>query len=251
LPKQIPQLSGFEIEGASEPARVVGGDYFDVVKLSETTLGICIADVVGKSVSAALLMANVQATVRAFAPDSATPAALCSRVNSVLCSQIASGKFVTMFYGVLDAERQTFDYTNAGHLQPILVGADGRAAQLDCSGALLGVFPDWKYETSSVRLSAGDRLLLFTDGITEAATPAGDEFGEQRLTELLRGCGRHSTSETMRRVLSEVKQFCSSQLQDDATLIVISALPPARAGVEREVSGLGCFANHGELAERR
>ena len=102
LPKVIPQVAGFEIDGAWEPARVVGGDYFDVIRLSETKLGICIADVVGKSVSAALLMANVQASVRAFATEATAPSALCSRVNSVLCANIASGKFVTLFYGVLD-----------------------------------------------------------------------------------------------------------------------------------------------------
>ena len=110
LPKGIPQVSGFEIEGAWEPASVVGGDYYDVIKLSETKLGICIADVVGKSVSAALLMANVQASVRAFATDSTAPSALCSRVNSVLCANIATGKFVTLFYAVLDAASGNLHY---------------------------------------------------------------------------------------------------------------------------------------------
>jgi sigma-B regulation protein RsbU (phosphoserine phosphatase) len=221
MPKQIPQLPGFDIAGAWEPARVVGGDYFDVIKLSENKLGICIADVVGKSVSAALLMANVQATVRAFASEAASPAWLCSRVNSVLCNNIATGKFVTLFYGVLDAERHLLKYTNAGHLRPILVKGERPAEPLDNGGALLGVFPEWKYEDSVAQLAPGDRLLLFTDGITEAAKPDGEEFGEQRLVDAATRVAQGSADELKDQLLTEVRGFGDSQLQDDATLIVV------------------------------
>jgi sigma-B regulation protein RsbU (phosphoserine phosphatase) len=222
MPKEIPQVPGFDIAGAWEPARVVGGDYFDVIRLGEGKLGICIADVVGKSVSAALLMANVQATVRAFASDAASPAWLCSRVNSVLCNNIASGKFVTLFYGVLDAEQRTLAYTNAGHLRPILLNGARSVQQLDNGGALLGVFPDWKYEDSVVQLSPGNRLLLFTDGITEAAKPDGEEFGEQGLIDAAIGRLQRSSAELKDHLLTQVKNFCDSQLADDATLIVVS-----------------------------
>ena len=221
MPTQIPQIPGFEITGAWEPARVVGGDYFDVIRLGESNLGICIADVVGKSVSAALLMANVQATVRAFASDAASPSWLCSRVNSVLCNNIASGKFVTLFYGVLDAKRRTLAYTNAGHLRPILVNGSRPVQQLENGGALLGVFPEWKYEDSIAPLAPGDRLLLFTDGITEAAKSDGEEFGEQRLIDTAIRLAKRSSAELKDQLLSEVKGFCDSQLQDDATLIVV------------------------------
>lgn len=225
LPKEIPQVTGFEIEGAWEPASVVGGDYYDVIKLSETKLGICIADVVGKSVSAALLMANVQASVRAFATESTPPSVLCRRVNSVLCANIAVGKFVTLFYAVLDAERGSLRYTNAGHPLPILIRANGEVEELQNGGAVIGVFPDWKYEDSVVRLGPGDRLLLFTDGITEAGLPGGEEFGEQRLVAGARAFAGKSTAELKSSLLTDVKQFCASQLRDDATLMVISALP--------------------------
>ena len=225
LPKEIPQLPGFAIDGAWEPARVVGGDYFDVIRLSETRLAICIADVVGKSISAALLMANVQASVRAFAAESISPAQLCRRVNSVLCSSIGTGKFVTFFYGVLDAAQKTLQYTNAGHLPPILIRARGEVQQLDSGGAVLGVFPAWQYEDRSVPLEPGDRLLLFTDGITEAGLPGGEEFGEQRIIAGAHQYAAASTSELKSQLLNNVKGFCNSQLQDDATLIVISALP--------------------------
>jgi phosphoserine phosphatase RsbU/P len=233
LPKEMPQVVGYEIDGAWEPARVVGGDYFDVIQLSETRLGICIADVVGKSISAALLMANVQASVRAFALQTTNPATLCGRVNSVLCNNIASGKFVTMFYGVLDSEQSQLCYTNAGHLRPILMNARGEARPLENGGALLGVFPDWTYEDSVVQLSEGDRLLLFTDGITEAAKPDGEEFGEERLISLARTGRRKSTAELKDLLLAEVKQFCALQLADDATLIVISVLSGQEGGGEQ------------------
>ena len=224
LPKKIPQIAGFEIDGAWEPAREVGGDYFDVIQLSPTKLGICIADVAGKGVSAALLMANVQAIVRAFASESTSPSNLCARVNSILCSSISPDKFVTLFYGVLDAVHYTFRYTNAGHLPPILIRADGNTLQLTNGGALLGVFAEWTYEDSLVRLCPGDRLILFTDGVTEAGMENGEEFGEERVIASARASARISTKELKMSLLNDARKFCSSPMKDDATLIVISAL---------------------------
>jgi phosphoserine phosphatase RsbU/P len=229
LPKEIPQVVGFEVTGTWEPARVVGGDYFDVLRLSDTKLAVCIADVVGKSVSAALLMANVQATVRAYASESAAPAWLCNRVNSVLCSNIAAGKFVTLFYGILDADKQEFRYANAGHPKPILVRANGTTDFVDGGGALLGIFPDWKYEESVLPLAPGDRLLLFTDGITEAGQPEGEEFGEESLVKAAREGSGLSPSELKAEVLARVKKFCNSKMADDATLIVVGVEKPASA----------------------
>jgi phosphoserine phosphatase RsbU/P len=227
LPKEIPQIPGFEIAGSWEPARTVGGDYFDVIRLSDKRLGICIADVVGKGVSAALLMANVQATVRAFASESASPAWLCARVNSVLCANIANGKFVTLFYGILDSQERSLTYTSAGHLPPILLRASGASQQLNEGGALLGVFPDWIYQSASVQLAPGDRLLLFTDGITEAMKPDGEEFGEDRLERAAKGLAGESSSAVKSKLLAEVRSFCNSRFHDDATLIVLGALPAA------------------------
>jgi sigma-B regulation protein RsbU (phosphoserine phosphatase) len=230
LPKEIPQLPGFEVAAAWRPARMVGGDYFDVLRLDENRLAICIADVVGKGVSAALLMANVQATVRAFArrgasghapPAAKSPAWVCSRVNSVLCGNIAAEKFVTFFYGVLDADKRTLQYCNAGHPSPILVSS-GSVRQLPAGGAVLGVFPTWEYGDSTIGLSPGDRLLLFTDGITEASGPDGQEFGEEKLAALAKANRTSSASELNSRVLAQVSDFCRGQFQDDATLLVIA-----------------------------
>ena len=230
LPKEVPQIEGFEVAGTWEPARTVGGDYFDVMRLAEKKLGICIADVVGKSVSAALLMANVQATVRAFASESDSPSSLCSRVNSVLCANLAPDKFVTLFYGILDGERKILRYTSAGHPRLILKNANGEVTQLDNGGAVLGVFPNWKYEDSVVQLAAGDRLVLFTDGITEAARQDGEQFGEEGLIRLIETLSDEPPSKLNAKLLKDVKGFCDSHLQDDTTLIAITVRPTCIGG---------------------
>jgi phosphoserine phosphatase RsbU/P len=240
LPKDLPQLSEFEIAGAWEPASLVGGDYYDVIKLGKDKLAICIADVVGKGISAALLMANVQAAVRAFATATASPAYVCSRINSVLCANIATGKFVTLFYGVLDASSRILQYTNAGHLRPILIGNDGNVKRLENGGALLGVFPDWEYEDSTVELDPGDLLMAFTDGITEAMDADGEEFGEERLIQVARKTGEQSMEDLKTQLLGSVQEFCNFRMGDDATLILIAA---SRVGPEQRKPALISFQN--------
>lgn len=222
LPREIPQLAGFQVAGAWQPASTVSGDYYDVLRLSGHRLGICIADVVGKGVSAALLMANVQAAVRAFARDTESPAEVCGKVNRLLNENIAMGKFVTFLYGVLDGEAHTFRYCNAGHLYPILV-SQGSARSLEQGGAVLGVFPAWRYEDAAIELKAGDRLLLFTDGIAEASDASGQEFEETRIAGFAKAHMALSADELNSRLLAEVTGFCEGQFHDDATLLVIAA----------------------------
>ncbi|MGA2806786.1 MAG: PP2C family protein-serine/threonine phosphatase [Terracidiphilus sp.] len=222
LPKQIPQIAGFEVAGAWRPARMVSGDYFDVLRLGDRRLAVCIADVVGKGVSAALLMANVQAAVRAFACESESPAWVCARVNGLLCENIATGKFVTFLYGVLDCETHRFEFCNAGHLLPILISS-GSVRMPEQGGAVLGVFPAWKYEDSSLELKPGDRLLLFTDGITEACDADGREYEEGSIASFARANSALGANELTTRLLAQVTDYCGGQFQDDATLLVIAA----------------------------
>jgi len=221
LPKEIPKAAGFEIAGAWRPARTVGGDYYDVLKLSGDRLAICIADVVGKGVSAALLMANVQAAVRAFARDAESAARLCGRVNEVLCHNIAAGKFVTFFYGILDPGSRTIQYCNAGHPYPVIASTGG-VRELEEGGAVLGVFPKAAYRDATAALSRGDRLVLFTDGISEASRPDGEEFGTGRVAAFAEAHRASSAPALKDRLLSEVTDFCEGQFQDDVTLLVIA-----------------------------
>ena len=222
LPKEIPQLPGFEVAGAWQPASTVSGDYYDVLRLGDHRLGICIADVVGKGVSAALLMANVQAAVRAFASESASPAQVCGKVNTLLHENIATGKFVTFLYGILDGEMHTFQYSNAGHLYPILISG-GSIRTLDQGGVVLGVFPAWTYEDSTIEMRTGDRLLLFTDGITEASDANGQEFGEASMAKCAIANRALSAKDLNSRLLAQVTAYCGAQFNDDATLLVIAA----------------------------
>jgi phosphoserine phosphatase RsbU/P len=222
LPKNIPQLAGFEVAAAWKPAREVSGDYFDVFRLGDHKVGLCIADVVGKGVSAALLMANVQAAVRAFASETESPASICGKVNRLLCENIATGKFVTFLYGILDCETHSLEWCNAGHPDPILVSAEG-ARGLNGGGAVLGVFPNWQYSNECIQIKAGDRLLLFTDGITEAAGTDEVEFGEERITRFAQSHCESTASDLNRTLLDEADAFCGSHFRDDATLLVIAA----------------------------
>jgi len=222
LPKTIPQLQGYEISGAWRPAHVVSGDYFDVLKFDEGSAALCIADVSGKGMPAALLMSNVQAAVKAFATATASPAELCEKVNRVVCSNTAEDKFITFFYCLLDAATGKLTYANAGHNAPILIRRDGTSLQLERGGTVLGPFPEWEFEQGETRLYPGDRVLLFTDGITEVRNPDGEEFGEQRLNALLIRNRELSADEIEQAVMTTVAEFSGGDFQDDATLIVLS-----------------------------
>jgi sigma-B regulation protein RsbU (phosphoserine phosphatase) len=220
LPSTLPQLAGVQIAGAWQPAREVGGDYFDVIQLDKDRLGICVGDVVGKGITAALLMANLQASFRAFATAEASPRVVCTKLNKFLCANIASGKFVTFFYAVLDANTRTLTFENAGHSPGLLLRSNGITETLQGGGAVLGALPDWGYQDYTAQLQPGDQLLLSTDGITEAENAKLEEFGEERLLEAARA--RHGSAlEVQRAIMQQVTAFCGGNFRDDATLLVL------------------------------
>ena len=222
LPKKIPQVSGLEVVGTWQPARVVGGDYFDVLKFSEGKIGVCIGDVVGKGISAALLMANLQASFRAFASEAVSPGALVSKLNEVISNNIAADKFVTFCYCMIDTTDNRLTYASAGHCPPILFHKSGEAVPLKEGGTPLGIFPDREYEHAGLQLESGDRLVLYTDGLTEAMNLDEQEFGEQRLVELGSRNIALSASEMLAAIKKEVVSFCNASFQDDFTLVVVA-----------------------------
>jgi sigma-B regulation protein RsbU (phosphoserine phosphatase) len=220
LPSKLPQLARVQIAGAWQPAREVGGDYFDVIQLDKDRLGICVGDVAGKGITAALLMANLQASFRAFATTEASPQVVCTKLNKFLCANLAAGKFVTFFYAVLDADAGTLTYENAGHSPGLLLRTKGTTETLPGGGAVLGALPDWTYQDYTVQLQPGDQLLLSTDGITEAENAKREEFGDERLLEAARA--RHGSAlEVQRAIMQQVTAFCGGNFRDDATLLVL------------------------------
>jgi sigma-B regulation protein RsbU (phosphoserine phosphatase) len=222
LPRDIPQMPGYEIASVWQSARVVGGDYFDILPLDEKTFGLCIADVAGKGMPAALLMSNLQAAVRGLASASLAPDLLCSRLNSLIFRNTASDRFITFFYAQLEGPTRRLAYVNAGHNAPFVVRADGSHERLREGGAVLGVFEGKIYEQGSVQLAAGDRVVLFTDGITEACSPADEEFGEARLLGVLKAHRALSAGELQSKILAVVAEFSGDHWQDDATLLVLA-----------------------------
>ena len=222
LPTRFPQLPGFEIAGVWLPARSVGGDYFDTLTLGDGKAGICIGDVAGKGMPAALLMANLQAAVKATAAAAVAPAVVCERVKQIVGGNLTGGKFISFFYGVLDSAARTFTYSNAGHNPPILVRVDSNVERLARGGPAMGrLFKDVPHEQDVAQLDSGDRIVLFTDGVSEARR-GEDEFGDDRLIELLIAHRHLGARELQARIIDELRQFTNGDFNDDVTLVVIA-----------------------------
>ncbi len=222
LPKTLPEVAGYEIAAVNQPLRHVGGDYYNVVKIDDRRTAICIADVAGKGMPAALLMSSLQAALQPLIAQNLPPQELCQRLNRTLCDVMPVGKFISLFYGVLDGRENFVTYCNAGHNAPLLIRADGASSELDAQGAVLGQFPEWRYGENELRMCNGDRLLLFTDGLVEACDANEEPFGEQRLARIAQENAGSNAAELIAALLNAASQHCG-HFQDDASLIVIKA----------------------------
>ncbi len=222
LPKQFPKPAGWDIFGFSVPARHVGGDCYDIIELDEGKLAITIGDVSGKGAPAAILMANVQAAVRALAESGVPAPRLVERVNRLVHGYTEDSVFVTFFYAVLDTRTRELTYVNAGHNPPCVLRADGRREYLDKGGLVVGVMPGVTYEQGSVRMETGDDLVLYTDGVTEAMNGQEEMFGEERLEELLVAHRHRSARDIEEHVYTGIRDFAAGAAQaDDLTMVIV------------------------------
>ncbi len=225
LPKAVPVLAGYDFAGKTIPARLVGGDYFDFIPVDETRLAICVGDVSGKGLPASLLMANLQATIRGQTLVQASPEECLRRSNTLLFRCTGADCFVTFFYGILDTREHRFLYSNAGHNPPLLLSGALPPQRLEAGGLVLGVLEDHGYEQETVPLRPGDLLVLYSDGITEAATPEGEQFGDERLLQLIRDYRNETSSALLERILHAVDRYALHCLQsDDRTVVVLKRL---------------------------
>jgi len=222
LPSAMPAIRGCELAARWTPAFGIGGDFFDVLRFSDARVGLAIADVIGKGLPAALLMSNLQAAVRAFASSTAQPEDVCISVNRLLCRNIAAGKFVTFCYAVVDTDQRTVSFANAGHNPPILLHRDGSVDRLNTAGLVLGVNADWQYTGGVYPLDAGDRLVCFTDGITEAEDSSREQFGDARLLDTVRRHQRGTADTLVQAVSDAVVAWTGGVAQDDATLLAVA-----------------------------
>src|ERR1700674_5931477 len=196
LPARDPELEGFDISAYNFPTEEVSGDYYDWVRIFDDQIGIVIADVSGKGVPAALLMAFLRASLRAATHIGYAPHISMSKVNYLLWESIERNQFVTAFYGILDSKNRTLAYCNAGHNPPFLMEADGKVHFEERGGVPLGMFRDTRYYEYFAEIEPGQVLVLYTDGVTEAMNRAREEYGRDRLVEAVRQC-RHLSARAM------------------------------------------------------
>jgi phosphoserine phosphatase RsbU/P len=221
LPKKLPDVAGYEIAAVTQPLRFVGGDYYSVIRIDDRHTAICVADVAGKGMPAALLMSSLQAALQPLIGENLPPRELCQRLNRILCEVTPVGKFISFFYGVLDSAENRLAYCNAGHNPPLLISEDGTSSELTAAGAVLGQFPHWIYQQSEVQMRSGDKLLLFTDGLVEACNADDESFGEQSLISIAEQNPNSSAKELMGLLTRAASQHCGGQFQDDSSLIVL------------------------------
>jgi phosphoserine phosphatase RsbU/P len=221
LPQKYPEILGFRIYAIWQPTRVVSGDYYDFINLTNNNLGVSLADVCGHGFPAALLMSNIQATLRIIAGHNHSPKEICDHLNSIMINYMMPEKFTSFFYGVLNAENKEFTYSNAGHPPPIIIRNNGEIYHLSNGGLLLGVDPNASYQQVTVQLEKGDVLLLYTDGILETRNAFGEEFGESRLIDICKKNTHLSENDFGKNILTTINKFSNDDIDDDITLVIM------------------------------
>jgi sigma-B regulation protein RsbU (phosphoserine phosphatase) len=222
FPQKMPALQTLDYAGACTQARAVGGDYYDFLDLGPGRLALVLADVAGKGIAAALLMANLQANLRsqyALALDDLS--LLLRSVNRLFHESTAPERYATLFFGIYEDATRRLRYVNCGHNPPMLLRADGKVEWLEATATVLGLFDTWDCAVGETRLDSGDTLIVYSDGVTEARNDQGEEFGQDRLLEAALNLNHLGASSLLETLVPRVQQFCSYEQDDDLTLLVI------------------------------
>lgn len=222
LPHKIPDVKGLELAVFSQPAQIVGGDYFDFFEQADGRFGFAIGDVMGKGMPASLLMANLQASLRILVNDYKAPDEVMDRLNGLLVHNIRLTKFVTLFLAQYDKARRTLTYTNAGHNPPLLIrnGSDG-TAWLSPTGAAVGLIERSEFKSANLQLNPGDLMVFYTDGVTETHNAEEDEFGDDRLLQTVKENHRAVPAEMVRILRNRLKTFGGHKRPEDDTTIMV------------------------------
>lgn len=225
LPEAPPKIDGFDIAVSHRASQMVGGDYYDFVQLNPETLLTVIADVEGKGVASALVMANLQATLRALVAHLHSLERLVGSVNNTILTDTRGGKFMTFFVALLDQRNRALHYINAGHVPPAVVKPNGDVSYLTEGGMVMGVFPDVEYERGFLRLESGDVVVGCTDGITEAMDVQGNEYGLERLVDVVRRHQKQPAAQIVETVLEEVDRYSrNGPHEDDRVIFILKVL---------------------------
>ncbi|MBT21648.1 hypothetical protein CMK17_17085 [Candidatus Poribacteria bacterium] len=224
LPQLEPKLAGFDISGLLESSMSISGDFYDFIPLEDNRLGIVIADVRGKGIPAALLMVMIRTSLRLVCREDISPSSVLKRVNDLLVIDTTPDFFATIVYGILDPKSMTFTYSNAGHCYPMLLRGE-KIEELQTGGMILGCFGFAEFETETIELESGNKILFYTDGLTEAEFEAEGEFyGEERLEQVFKKNSNLPADELCKKIREDLFGFCgTNQQKDDITIVAIKA----------------------------
>ena len=226
LPENLPAMHGFEIAGINIPSLQVGGDYYDVIEHSDNEYVVAIGDVSGKGTPAALLMAGVQAVLRTIAPLGLPLSEATGRMNDLICLNTHGGKFITFFWGILEAEKRTLRYVNAGHNPPMVIRTGGKIEKLEDGGLILGIMKSvTPYREGNCQFDLGDVLIMYTDGVSEAMNPESVDFTEEALENVAKAARHSSAKEIIASIQRALEKHTKGSPQsDDITLLVLKAV---------------------------
>lgn len=225
LPERAPVVKGYDIAVRHDTTWDVGGDYYDFLTLGENTLLLVVADVEGKGVASALIMSNLQASLRSLVLHLHSLEDIVATLNEMIIADTKSEKFMTMFVGLVDTRRRGLHYINAGHVPPLVVRADGEAIPLTEGGMVVGLFPNVEYQRGFLPLKNGDVFLTCTDGIVEAADSENEQYESERLVELVRGIRQKSAQEIVEAIFDDVAKFSAGGSHtDDKVMMVVKIL---------------------------